>query len=505
MRIKEMFASLGKGIKEVFVGKSDKDNLFNLNGRVPLGKAIPFGIQHVLAMFAANVTPIIIVFSVIGLLGTDFAVYSMLGALFMAGIGTIIQLLIGARLPIVIGTSFTFVPIFITIGLSAGGGEAAYYTIIGSIIVGGIFAAIFSLFYKWWGRIIKPIVPSVVVLGIGLSLLASGANQFFGGTTVISNVIETGSTGTGVAYYWYVIVALITIISAILWQLLVKGVWKNINIIVGIVVGYIVCCFIPGMIDFSMLSIDKNALVGAHGIIDFPHIIEFSKIRFSLVPCVLTSICFIVAIVEAIGDTTALTLSGLERNPTRRELGGALFFDGLNSTIGSMFGALPLTTFSQNVGIVAQTKVVNRFTIFIGASFLVVASFFPPIANFIYSIPDAVIGGTMVILFGSIAAIGMKSISELGWTDKNILIVAISMCVGFGLSIATVTLSGGETAMSVSLFSKLGLDWLGDLLSNNVLNMFVVSIILSWAIPDSMHIDLFHKKNKKEIITDANK
>ena len=490
------FKDLGRGIASIFKGKSHKDNLFQLDGRVPISSAIPFGIQHVLAMFAANITPIIIVFGALGLLATDFAVYSMLGALFMAGIGTIIQLFIGARLPIVIGTSFTFVPIFITIGLSAGGGVDAYYTIMGSIIIGGIFAGLFALLYKFWGRIIKPIVPAVVVLGIGLSLLSSGANQFFGGTTIISNVISTGDTGTGVPYFAYLIVAFVTIIAALLWSLFIKGVWKNINIIIGIIVGYIVACCIPGMIDFSSLEIDTAHLVGAHGVFDFPHFLDFSRLIFKPVQIILTCVCFIVAIVEAIGDTTALAVSGLNRNPTSRELGGALTFDGFNSAIGACFGALPLTTFSQNVGIVAQTKVVNRFTIFLGSCFLVLASFFPPIANFIYSIPDAVIGGTMVILFGSIAVIGMKSISEIGWSDKNIMIVAISVCLGFGLTIATVTLGDGSIAMSTSLFGRLGLGWLGDLLSNNVLNMFVLSIILSWALPDKMHISLFHKKKE---------
>ncbi|MGM9873487.1 MAG: uracil-xanthine permease family protein [Bacilli bacterium] len=496
MKVKSFFTDLKEGIVSIFKGKSHKDNLFNLNGRVPLKSAIPFGIQHVLAMFAANVTPIIIVFSVLGLYGTNFAIYSMLGALFMAGIGTMIQLFIGARLPIVIGTSFTFVPIFITIGLSAGGGEAAYYTIMGSIIVGGLFAAIFSLLYRFWGKIIKPIVPAIVVLGIGLSLLSSGANQFFGGTTIISNIIETGNTGTGVNYIFYLLVAFITIVVALLWSLLIKGVWKNINIVVGIIVGYIVACVIPGMVDFSILKIDTANLIGPNGIFDFPHLLDFTKLRFELVPCILTCVCFIVAIVEAIGDTTALANSGLNRNPTNRELGGTLFFDGLNSTIGACFGALPLTTFSQNVGIIAQTKVVNRFTIFIGSLFLVVASFFPPIANFIYSIPDVVIGGTMVILFGSIAVVGMKSISELGWSDKNIMITAISVCLGFGITIANVSTSSGSIYLSTSLFSSLGIGWLGDLLSNNVLNMFVISIILSWVLPDNMHINLFRKKKE---------
>lgn len=494
MKPKAFFADLGKGIAEIFRGKKDPENLFRLNGRPPFFKALPFGIQHVLAMFAANITPIIIVFSVLGLLGTDFAVYSMLGALFMAGIGTMIQLFIGARLPIVIGTSFTFVPIFITIGLSAGGGEAAYYTIMGSIIIGGLFAGVFSIFYRFWGRIIKPIVPAIVVLGIGMSLLASGANQFFGGTTIISNVISTGDTGTGIPYFAYLIVALVTIVAALLWSLFVKGVWKNINIVVGIAVGYIVACCIPGMVDFSRMALDTSHLVGPQGIFDFPHFLDFSKLRFDPTAIILTCICFIVAIVEAIGDTTALANAGLDRDPSKRELGGTLLFDGLNSSLGACFGALPLTTFSQNVGIVAQTKVVNRFTIFIGSLFLVFASFFPPIANFIYTIPDVVIGGTMVILFGSIAVIGMKSISELGWSDKNIMIVSLSVCLGFGITIANVTLGDGSLAMTTSLFGKLGVQWLGDLLSNNVLNMFVLSIILSWALPDDMHIKLFHRK-----------
>ena len=495
--MKNFFIDLGRGIKSVFKGPASKDNLFNVDNRVPLKNAIPFGIQHVLAMFAANITPIIIVFSALGLLGTDFAIYSMLGALFMAGIGTVIQLFIGARLPIVIGTSFTFVPIFITIGLSAGGGEAAYYTIMGSIIIGGLFATVFSLFYRWWGKIIKPIVPSIVVLGIGLSLLASGANSFFGGTTIISNVIQTGETGTGVPYFCYIIVALVTIIAALLWSLFIKGVWKNINIIVGIAVGYIVSCCIPGMVDFSGMAIDSHTLVGPHGIFDFPHFLNVGKLIIAPVPCILTSVCFICAIIEAIGDTTALAVSGLNRNPTPRELGGALAFDGFNSTVGALFGALPLTTFSQNVGIVAQTKVVNRFTIFIGASFLLIASFFPPIANFIYSIPDVVIGGTMVILFGSIAVIGMKSISEIGWSDKNILITAISVCLGFGITIANVQI-GDHVALSVNLFKNMNIGWLSDLLSNNVLNMFVLSFILSWALPESMHISLFHKKDNNK-------
>ena len=494
------FKDLDEGVRDVFRGPSEKDNLFTLNHRVPFNKAIPFGLQHVLAMFAGNLAPIIIVFSALGLLNTSFAVNALLGALFMAGLGTIGQLLLGARLPIVIGTSFTFVPIFITIGLGAGGGEAAFYTIMGSVMVGGAFATLFSLLYRWWGKIIKPIVPAIVILGVGFSLLASGATSFLGGNDIIVSVMETGKTPSGVPYFCYIIVAFVTLITALLWSLFIKGVWKNVNIVVGIIVGFIVSCCIPGMVDFSALAIDTSDLIGPHGIFDYPHLIDLTKIRIELVPCLLTSVCYIVALIEAIGNTTALAETGLGRDPSRREIVGALAFDGFNSALGAFFGALPLTTYSENVGIVAQNKVVNRFTLFVGACFLILASFFPPIANFIYAIPDAVIGGTMVILFGSIAVIGMKSISDIGWTDKNIMIVSISVCLGLGLTIAHVTLNNGEINLITDLFryldTKHDVRWISDLLSNSMLNMFILSLILSWVLPDSMHISLFHKKEK---------
>ena len=211
----------------------------------------------------------------------------------------------------------------------------------------------------------------------------------------------------------------------------------------------------------------------------------------------MTSVCFIATIIEAIGNTDTTAKIAMGRKATPREINGGLIIYGANSAIAALFGAFPSTIYAQNVGIVSQTKVTNRFTIFLGAAFLVITSFFPPIANFLFTIPDAVIGGSMVILFGSIAIIGMKSISEIGWSDKNITITALSICLGFGMTIATVTVGGG-TAMSLDLFNKLGVGWLEDMLSNNVLNMFVIAFILSWILPEDMHISLFHKKEENQ-------
>lgn len=469
--MKHFFLDIKNNITSIFKGKTREDNLFSLDGKVPLKKAIPFGIQHILAMFFANITPLIIVFGAIGIYGTTLATSAMLGSLFMAGLGTIIQLFIGARLPIVVGTSFTFASICITIGLSSGGGEAGYYTIMGSILVGGLISAILCFFIKYWKKLIKPVVPCIVIFAIGLSLLQSGATQFMGGSNVLNDLAN--GKDTPVPYHLYILIAVIVLISAILWQIFAKGIWKNLNIVFGIIIGYLICLFIPNMLDFSSLHIDS-----VNDVIALPTFIDISKLRFEITPIILITICFLISILEGIGNTNALCSEGLNRTPTDREIKGTLMCDALNSSVSALFGSMPLTTFAQNVGIVAQTKVINRFTIFIGALILILTSLFPIAANFLYTIPDCVLGGTMVILFGSIVAVGMKMCSEIGFTNKNILIISISTCLGFGITLCD------------SLFTYLysiNLTYLADLLSNNILNMFIISLILSWVIPESIN------------------
>lgn len=467
--MKNFINDLKIGITSAFKGPAKEENLFELDGRVPFKKAILFGMQHVLAMFVANITPLLIVFGAIGILNSELATSAILGSLFMAGLGTIIQLLIGARLPIVIGTSFTFVGIFCTIGISAGGGEIAYYTILGSIFIGGLLATICCFFVKWWGKLIKPIVPCVVVFAIGLSLLESGATQFLGGSTVLENI-----GNQTLPYYTYVLVALITLISAILWQIFAKGVWKNLNIVFGIIVGYLICICIPGMLDFSSLKISSIS-----DVITYPHIIPISKFIFKPISILLTTICFLMAVVEGIGDATALCKDALNKDATNREITGLLVTDGFNSFVCSLFGTLPLTTFAQNVGIVSQTKVVNRYTIFTGATFLIITSFFPILANFLCTIPDCVLGGTMVILFGSIAVVGIKMCTNVGFNNKNILIISLSLCLGYGITLVD---------SFFAFLKSINLNYISDLLSNNVLNMFVIAFILSWILPEDMDV-----------------
>lgn len=494
--IKAFFADIATSIKAMFAGPSSPDNVYQLNGRTPLKRAIPFGLQHVFTMFAANVTPFLIVFSSLGITSSPEAQSALMAALLIAGIGTLVQLLFGSRLPMVIGTSFTFVPIFCVIGasvISSGSTPIdAYYTILCSSIIGGLFVAVFSLFYRFWGKLIKPIVPGIVVLGIGLSLLSSGATDFLGGNGILSHMAANGGSTGNAPYYLYILVAFISLAAALCWNIFVPGVYKNLNIMVGILFGYIVSCLIsigvPGFVDFSTLTSIHG--VGSNGWIGVPTFVNLGTVfaHFQWVPTIMTTLCYIASTVESIGDSSSICEMGLGRKVTTREVTGTLTFDGLNSALGGLFGSFPLTTFSQNVGLVAQTKIVNRFTIFIGGCFLVLASFFPPIAAFIYTIPSCVIGGTMVILFGSIAVIGMKMCSEAGWSDKNIMILSITLCLGFGISISS-SFIGAMSAID---------PYLGGVFQNNVIMMFIVGFILSWVLPDSMEVGLFHRKKKAQ-------
>ncbi|MCR5505426.1 MAG: purine/pyrimidine permease [Bacilli bacterium] len=413
-------------------------------------------------MFIANLAPILVVLSAVPVSGID-KTSVLQNAMFIAGIGTIIQLYpiwkFGGRLPIVVGVSFTFVGMLIYVGVNYG-----YGTMIGSLIIGGIFITIMGLFAKYWKRFIKPVVSSLVVLGIGLSLLSVGGDYFAGGS---------GTTNTVFSYcsWQSLTVGAITFITCLLFQLFIKGSWKNLATLFGIVVGYIVSLFFniasPGAIDFSAFNGIK--------VFSLPRIYNFGEIRFNIGAILPVCLIFLVASTEGIGDVTATCKEGLGREPTDKEISGAISCDGLVSTASACFGCLPLTTFSQNVGIVGQTKVVNRFTILLGAFILIIAGLFPPIAAAIQTIPYPVLGGALTMLFASIVVTGIKMFAELGFTPKNILILTIALGVGYGFSLVPNFYSGlGPIAENI--------------LSNPVAMIFILALILSFAIPEKWGI-----------------
>ena len=354
---------------------SSVSNIYQLEGRVPVSRAIPFGLQHILAMFVANISPIIIVAGASGVSGKQLAMLIQ-SAMLIAGIGTLIQLFplwkIGSGLPIVMGISFTFVSIMCYIGANYG-----YGTIMGAVLIGGLIEGCLGLFAKYWMKIISPIVSASVVTAIGFSLLSVGSTSFGGGS---------GSENFGSVENW--ILGTITLFCCILFNIFAKSYWKQLSVLFGLVVGYLVA--IPmGLVDFSSLA--------GTSVIALPHLMPF-KMEFHVNAIISVALIFLVSATETIGDTQALANSGLNRSATTKEISGSLACDGFISSLSSLFGCMPITSFSQNVGLVAMTKVVNRFTIATGALIMILAGIFPIFGAVLATLPDAVLAATWVAL-----------------------------------------------------------------------------------------------------------
>jgi len=436
------------------MGKSTSiDNIYQLEGKVPIGKAIPFGLQHILAMFVANIAPIIIVAGASGLNAKQSAMLIQ-SAMIMAGIGTLIQLFplwkIGSGLPIVMGISFTFVSILCYIGPTYG-----YNAIVGAVLVGGIIEGILGLFAKYWIKIITPIVSASVVTAIGFSLLSVGAASFGGGS---------GSMNFGSVSNW--ILGTITLLCCIVFNILAKGHWKQLSVLFGLVVGYIVATFM-GVVDFSGL---KDA-----SIIALPSIMPF-KPEFNMNAILAVVLIFLVSATETIGDTSALATSGLNRDATTKEISGSLACYVFISSLSSLLGCLPITSFSQNVGLVAMTKVVNRFTIAIGAMIMILAGIFPIFGTLLATLPDAVLGGCTIMMFGTIVISGLQMISKCGFSQRNITIAALSLSTGIGFT---------QVPEIFHIFPQLVQNIFAE---NCVAVVFVVAIILNLLLPKNMEV-----------------
>ena len=432
------------------------DNIYRLDGKVPVAKAIPFGLQHVLAMFVANVAPIILVAQVAvynGIAFTEIETARLIqNAMLIAGIGTLIQLYpiwrIGSKLPVVMGISFTFVSAMMVYAAQD------YGIMIGGIIVGGCIEGVLGLTVKYWRRFVAPIVSACVVTTIGFSLLSVGINSYGA-----SNAYDFGS-------WQNLLVGTITLVTCLVYQALAKGFWKQLYVLAGLVVGYIAAiCF--GMVDFAQIGSTVSEL----GVVSFPQLLHFTP-KFELGAIVSITLVFFVSAAETIGDTTAVCNGGLGRDITVRELSGSLACDGFISAVsGGVFGCSPITSFSQNVGLVAMTKVVNRFTIMFGAIALVLAGLFPPIGAFFSTLPECVLGGCTVMMFGAIIISGVTMLSQCGLDQRNTLIAATSLSIGIG-----VTLVSGFFDHMPKL--------IGDIFAGNpVAGVFVVAMVLSLAMP----------------------
>lgn len=430
---------------------SSVSNIYQLEGRVPVSRAIPFGLQHILAMFVANISPIIIVAGASGVSGKQLAMLIQ-SAMLIAGIGTLIQLFplwkIGSGLPIVMGISFTFVSIMCYIGANYG-----YGTIMGAVLIGGLIEGCLGLFAKYWMKIISPIVSASVVTAIGFSLLSVGSTSFGGGS---------GSENFGSVENW--ILGTVTLLCCILFNIFAKSYWKQLSVLFGLVVGYLVA--IPmGLVDFSSLA--------GTSVIALPHLMPF-KMEFHLNAIISVALIFLVSATETIGDTQALANSGLNRSATTKEISGSLACDGFISSLSSLFGCMPITSFSQNVGLVAMTKVVNRFTIATGALIMILAGIFPIFGAMLATLPDAVLGGCTIMMFGTIVVSGLQMIGKCGYSQRNITIVALSLSIGIGFT---------QVPELFSVFPKIIETVFAE---NCVAVVFLVAVILNLILPQNM-------------------
>ena len=393
---------------------SNINNLYQLDGRVPIGKAIPFGLQHVLAMFVSNITPIIILANVVSIAPGVSAVLIQ-NCMIIAGIGTLIQLYpiwrIGSRLPIVMGISFTFLSLSIGIATSQGMG-----VLMGAVIIGGIVEGILGLFAKYWVKLVPHIVAATVVTAIGFSLLPIGANSFAGGQ---------GAEDFGSLNNW--IVGSITLVSCLVCQVFAKGFLRSLSVLVGLIVGYIVAACM-GMVNFYGIT--------QQGFVSLPQFMPFEP-EFNL-GAILSIICvYLVSATETIGDTSALCNGALKRNPHKVEMGASISCDGFVSSVAGMFGCTPITSFSQNVGLAAMSGVVNRFTIATGACIMILGGIFPAVGYALTTIPQAVLGGCTLLMFGSILFAGFGMMARSGFSQRNMVIASLSLSVGIGFTQAS--------------------------------------------------------------------
>lgn len=421
----------------------------------PLHQAIPLGIQHVLAMFASNITPAIIVSLAAGFaFGSAEMVYMIQIVMVFAGISTLLQTVglgpIGARLPIVQGTSFAFIPIMIPIVKTAG--MAALF---GGVFIGGIFHFFLGTIIGRIRNMLPPLVTGVVVLTIGLSLIPVGVKYAAGGVPLM------GTPGFGAIEHWTL--ALIVIVLTLVLKFFTKGLVSTAAVLIALVVGYLVA--IPmGMVNFSKIA------GAAWFAMPTPFHFGFEFNAAAIIGMCLMSF---VSAIETVGDISGITKGGAGREATDKELAGGTMADGLGTAISGIFGGLPNTSFSQNVGLVSMTGVMSRHVVTFGAIFLIVAGLIPKIGALIAAMPIAVLGGGVIVMFGMVVSAGITMLSEVAWNRRNMLILAISLSIGLGFQAVPEALQHIPGTLKV-------------LLTSGILPAAILAISLNLILPEEL-------------------
>ena len=423
-----------------------REALFQLNGIPPLGMSISLALQHLVAMIVGCVTPAIIIANALGLPQSERVLLIQV-SLVMSAVTTLIELFpiggkLGSGLPVMFGISFAYLPSMQAI--VGGGGDIA--TIAGAMVVGGIVAAVVGVFVKKIRRFFPPIITGTVVFTIGLSLYPTAINYMAGGTgnTYEVVVLRKGLTSALVHGSWQNwAVAAFTLIVVMVMSNKGKGICKLAAILLGMIAGYIVAA-VFGMVD--LYEVRDAAWFS------LPRFMHFG-IKFEFSACIALALLFAINAIQAIGDLTATTVGGLNREPTDQELQGGIVTYGLTNVLSAFFGSLPTATYSQNVGIVTTNKVVNRVVFALAGGFLLLAGLIPKFSAILTTIPQCVLGGATITVFSTIAMTGMKLIASETISPRNTTIVGLSAALGVGISQSSSALSQFPESITI-IFGK---------------------------------------------------
>ncbi len=412
---------------------------YEFEGKLPLKQAIPMGLQHVLAMFVGNLTPILIIAGACGGELDSVKVALLQNAMLVAGIVTLVQLYsigpCGGKVPIIMGTSSGFIGVFNSVVGVMGGGVLAYGAIMGASIVGGLFETVLGFMLKPLRKFFPAVVTGTVVLSIGLSLISVGVGSFGGGTSAADyGSLENLFLGT------------LVLVVIIVLKHCTKGITSSAAILFGIIVGYIAAAIMGMVLDTTAITPEgveytKSWVLNWSKVADaswfeIPKLMPV-PIVFDARAIIPVAIMFIVTAVETVGDISGVMEGGMGREATDKELSGGIVCDGLGSSFAALFGVLPNTSFSQNVGLVTMTKIVNRYALAIGAIFLIICGLFPKVGALISMMPQSVLGGAAVMMFSSIVVSGIQLITKEPLSTRSISIVSVALGLGYGLGANT--------------------------------------------------------------------
>ena len=417
--------------------KISMDAAHDFEAKMPLSRKIPLGLQHVFAMFVGNLTPLLIIMGACGIAGGEFAdlqVSVLQNAMFVAGVVTLVQLFsigpIGGKVPIIMGTSSGFIGVFNSVAATMGGGVIAYGAIMGASILGGLFETVLGFFLKPLRKFFPAVVTGTVVLSIGLSLISVGINSFGGG----NSAKDFGSMEN-------LLLALFVLVVILVVKHGCKGFLGSSAIFVGIIAGYIAAIIMGFVLPTTAVDADGVEFTKAW-VLNWDKVAQASwfaipklmpvKPVFDLRAILPVLVMFIVTAVETVGDISGV-MEGMGREATDKELSGGVACDGLGSSFAALFGVLPNTSFSQNVGLVTMTKVVNRGALSVGAIFLILCGLIPKLGAIVSIMPQSVLGGAAVMMFSSIVISGIQLITKEEMTPRNLTIVSVALGVGYGM------------------------------------------------------------------------